>query len=63
MTLPIEARIIAEDPRYPTLVIVGPWGTHGYDLDPETGDIRRVCICHARSSTECVCGDWEAREK
>jgi hypothetical protein len=43
-------------------VLEGPWGTHGYDLDPETGDIRRVCICYARSSTECVCGDWEARE-
>lgn len=59
----IEARIIAEDPRYPVLTLAGPWGTHGYELDPETGDIWRICICCARHDTECVCGGLEAREK
>ena len=59
---PVEAHISAEDERYPTLVLDGPWGTHGYALNRITGDLRRVCLCHAYSENECVCGAWGQRD-
>lgn len=53
----VEARIMYEDPRYPTLVLEGrEFGTIGYDLRRETGELRRVCICFAYCERECVCG-------
>lgn len=63
---PITAHIVAEDPRYPFLCINGPF-IYGLRIDPETGDIdpRRLCICHARSDSECICdlggrGGWKS---
>jgi len=55
--IPLTAHIHAEDPRYPTLVIQGPHILYGLKIDPKTGDIdpRRLCICHARSDSECIC--------
>lgn len=52
----IECYIVEEDPRYPKLVIHGLCGSAGYALNPDTLSLRRVCICSARSSSECVCG-------
>lgn len=53
----VEARIHFEDPRYPTLVLDGDeFGTIGYELRRDTGELRRVCICHAHCEHECVCG-------
>lgn len=56
---PVEARISAEDERYPTLVLDGPWGTHGYSLNRITGELLRVCLCAAYSESECCCGAWQ----
>lgn len=55
----LECYITSEDPRYPTLVIQGGFGSVGYALDKETGDLIRICICYAYSANECVCGAWE----
>ena len=50
----------AEDSRYPTLVLEGPsFGAVGYSLNKLTGELRRVCLCHAHSNSECVCGAWD----
>ena len=51
--------LVWEDPRYPTLVVQGQGYSIGYSLDVETGGLERVCICHAHSATECVCGAWK----
>lgn len=48
-----------EDVRYPLLIVQGKFGNVGYSLDLETGELRRVCICAARSNNECVCGAWD----
>lgn len=55
----LSARVLFEDARYPTLVVEGPFGTRGYDVDRETGDLRSVCICHAYYPGECVCGYYD----
>lgn len=48
------------DIRYPTLVIESQrFGTIGYSLDRDTGDLERVCICSAWNANECVCGAWD----
>lgn len=52
----MECYIVEEDPRYPILVIQGSFGSAGYALNPNTLSLRRVCICSAISSSECVCG-------
>lgn len=41
--------------KYPTLVLQGEFGSAGYNVDPETGDLKRTCICYARSDNECIC--------
>lgn len=55
----VEVKIIAEDARYPTLLVSGDFGNVGYALDLNTGELRRVCICAAHCSSECCCGAWE----
>lgn len=40
----------------PTLIVRGLFGCHGYDVDIETGELTRVCICASRHDSECVCG-------
>lgn len=59
--LGVRVYLSYEDERYPTLVLQSDtFGTVGYDLDLETGELRRVCICAAHSENECVCGAWES---
>jgi hypothetical protein len=41
---------------YPTLVIQAVLQSAGYSVDPDTGELSRCCICHARSERECTCG-------
>ena len=53
----------AEDERYPTLVLQGEFGSVGYSLDKDTGELERVCLCHARSSFECSCGAWDLEDQ
>lgn len=50
--------LTAEDERYPTLVLQGEFGSVGYSLNKCTGELERVCICFAHSSTECCCWAW-----
>ena len=42
--------------KYPTLIVQGDFGSHGYDIDVNTGELSRCCICSSRSSYDCVCG-------
>jgi hypothetical protein len=49
-----------EDERYPTLVIQSDnFGTVGYSLNKNTGELSRVCICNAHATNECICGAWD----
>ena len=58
--LNIEAWLSYENPKYPTLVLRSDkFGVVGYDLNPETGDLERCCICSAWNETECICGAWD----
>ncbi len=58
--LGVSVYLSYEDERYPTLVLRSDkFGTVGYNLNLNTGELNRVCICAARSETECVCGAWE----
>ena len=58
--LGVHVYLSYEDERYPTLVLQSDeFGTVGYNLNLNTGELNRVCICAARSGTECVCGAWE----
>lgn len=51
-----------EDDRYPTLVIQSDeFGSVGYDLNTSNGELNRVCICHAYSNIECICGAWDEK--
>jgi hypothetical protein len=57
--LGVTMNLVYEDPRYPTLVIEGNnFAPLGYSLDLDTGKLARVCICHAHSENECICGAW-----
>ena len=50
---------MAEDPRYPTLVLESDnFNPLGYSLDLLSGKLERVCICHAHSENQCICGAW-----
>jgi hypothetical protein len=49
----------ADDARYPKLVLQGDFGSVGYSLDTRTGVLRRICLCAAHSSSECMCGAWD----
>jgi hypothetical protein len=51
--------LTADDERYPTLVLKGDFGIVGYDLNKETGEIKRICVCAAYSSNECCCGAFD----
>lgn len=55
----VTCRITAEDDRYPMLVLQGDGWSRGYWVDKDNGDLTRVCICHAHSSSECLCGAWD----
>ena len=52
----LECYFVAEDPRYPTLVIRDNGETFGFSYNRETGELTRCCICAAYSDNECVCG-------
>ena len=59
-TLGVESWISYEDPRYPILVLRSAnFGTIGYILNLNNGELSRVCICHAYSTSECNCGAWD----
>ena len=59
--LGVSVHLSYEDPRYPTLILESEqFGIRGWSLDLASGDLRRVCICAARSSSECICGAWDA---
>jgi hypothetical protein len=45
----------------PILVIQGEFRSTGYNVDPDTGELERVCICHAWNERECLCGAWDER--
>lgn len=40
----------------PTLIIQGEFGSVGYDVDPDSGELERCCICAAHCDYECICG-------
>ena len=54
--------LAAEDERYPTLVLQGDFGSAGYSLDKNTGELRRICLCASHDSSECCCGAWELED-
>ena len=59
----VKARILSEDPRYPTLVLESKsFGTVGYSIN-SNGALRRVCLCFAKCACECACGAWDAKEE
>lgn len=58
----VSAYIIGEDPRYPQLILEGDWGTHGYWIDKDTGELERFCVCSAYSESECMCGAWDDKQ-
>ena len=61
--LGISIELVAEDERYPTLVISSEdFKTIGYSMNISTGELTRVCICHAYEPSECVCGAIEPDE-
>lgn len=43
----------------PTLVIRGLFGSIGYDVNKDTGELTRCCICAAHSDNECCCGYFD----
>jgi len=47
------------DKQFPTLIIQTERDSIGYDVNLETGEVTRTCICEARSSNECCCGGFE----
>ncbi len=58
--LGVRAYLSYEDERYPTLILQSDvFGSVGYDLNLSTGELRRICICSARSENECACGAWD----
>lgn len=58
--LGVESYFSYEDPRYPILVLRSEnFGTVGYTLDLSSGELSRVCICHAYCASECACGSWD----
>lgn len=58
--LGVKCWISYDDPRYPTLVLSSEnFGTIGYDLNLNSGELSRICLCHAHSVNECVCGAWD----
>lgn len=60
--LDLECYFVAEDPRYPTLVITGDGEAIGFSYNRETKELERVCICAAHSESECLCGVWSINE-
>ena len=52
----VECYITYEDPRYQVLVLQGSFGSIGYIITLDTGELQRTCICAAYSSSECCCG-------
>jgi hypothetical protein len=61
--LNIETYLSYEDIRYPILILQSErFGTIGYNLDTSNGELTRVCICHAFTINECLCGAWEVED-
>lgn len=54
----IEPYIVAEDRRYPTLVIETEEGFQCYNLNLDTYELTRVCGCVARNEDDCICGGY-----
>lgn len=52
----VSVYVTYEDPRYQTLILKGVFGIVGYSIDINSGGLQRVCVCHARYSSECCCG-------
>jgi hypothetical protein len=62
--LGVSTSLHYEDPRYPTLILESAeFGVVGYNLNLQTGELHRICICSARCSGECVCGAWDSANK
>ena len=58
--LGVKCWISYDDARYPTLVLSSEnFGTIGYDLNLNSGELSRICLCYAHSVNECVCGAWD----
>lgn len=51
-----------ENSQFPTLVVQGKFGSRGYDIDKDTGELTRVCICSAWNANECACGYWDSKD-
>ena len=45
--------------NYPVLVIRGRFGSQGYNIDKETGQLKRTCICAAHNEYECICDGFQ----
>lgn len=43
----------------PIVVLQGFFGSVGYEVDPNTGETSRTCICSAWTSNECCCGGFD----
>ena len=57
----VQIELLYDDPRYPVLVLNSEtFGEVGYELKLSDGSLRRICICHAKGSVDCVCGAWDA---
>jgi len=59
----LTAEIMFEDARYPQLILRGDFGTHGYWVNNNTGEISKFCTCSAWSKNECICGCWDDEEE
>ena len=58
----VTVSIMAEDDRYPILVLESEsFGTVGYSINND-GSLQRVCLCFAKCSCECSCGAWGVKE-
>ena len=51
--------LTGEDERYQTLVLQGSFGSRGWSVNRDTGELSRVCICSAWEASECCCGAWD----
>lgn len=56
----VRVYLTYEDPRYPLLCVNVDSNTATYAINLDDGDLRRVCGCAAHSSSECLCGVWDA---
>ena len=56
----VKLWISYEDPRYPILVLQAEGcSPAGFSISTKDWSLHRVCLCHAYSASECVCGAWD----